>query len=104
MSDAGRLPRYECTQCGGTDLKREGENQMRCQHCGSLFAIAAPNEARVVIRKGANVVFGKNANVEIRGGLEIEDGARVEINGKLTLIQKGDENLIEQARQNRAKD
>lgn len=98
-----KLPRYECTQCGGTDLKRIGENQMRCAYCGSVFAVAAPDEPRVVIRKGANVTFGKNANVEIRGGLEIEDGAHVEINGKLTLIQKGDENLIEQARQKQAK-
>ncbi len=99
-----KLPRYECSQCGGTDLKRSGENEMRCEHCGSVFAVAAPDEPRVVIRKGANVTFGKNANVEIRGGLEIEAGARVELNGKLTLIQKGDENLIEQARQKKAKD
>ncbi|MBW2462342.1 MAG: hypothetical protein JRH11_11905 [Deltaproteobacteria bacterium] len=36
--------------------------------------------------KGANVVFGPNANVTIRGGMEIEEGANVRIEGDLEFV------------------
>lgn len=62
--------------------------RVRCTHCGSLFQLLT-GEPSVEIRKGANVVFGKNANVEIRGDLEIEDGATVDIQGKVTVMRDG---------------
>ncbi len=33
--------------------------------------------------KGANVVFGKNAKVTVKGGMEIQEGANVRIDGEL---------------------
>ena len=59
---------------------------MKCAHCGSLFQVVT-REPTVVINKGANVVFGRNANVEIRGDLEVQDGAKVEILGKVTVLE-----------------
>ena len=78
---------YQCTQCGSTDLKETDKNLLRCSYCGSLFKVVTP-EPELMIRKGANVVFGKNAHVEIRGEVEIEDGAHVDVQGKVTLVDK----------------
>jgi DNA-directed RNA polymerase subunit RPC12/RpoP len=77
---------YECTQCGSTEFEDLGGRRVRCSHCGSLFQVLT-DEPRVVISKGANVVFGKTANVEVRGDMEVEDGARVEIEGKVTVLK-----------------
>jgi hypothetical protein len=33
------------------------------------------------------VIFGDHANVEIRGDMEIESGANVDIRGKVTLLK-----------------
>jgi DNA-directed RNA polymerase subunit RPC12/RpoP len=77
---------YECTQCGGTDFEDVAAKRVRCTHCGSLFKVLT-NEPSVVINKGANVVFGKNANVEIRGDMAIENGANVDIQGKVTVLK-----------------
>jgi len=95
---------YECTQCGSTDFNDAGMHQVRCSHCGSLYKVLT-DEPKLTILKGANVVFGKNANIEIHGDVEIQDGADVDIQGKivlvkgkqkrvfgLELIRKGDEN------------
>jgi hypothetical protein len=52
----------------------------------------------VTIMKGAKVTFGKNANVTIKGGLTIQEGADVEINGKITLIEKSEDKKIQEAK------
>jgi DNA-directed RNA polymerase subunit RPC12/RpoP len=77
---------YECTQCGSTDFQEAGVKRVRCAHCGSLFRVVT-TEPALIISKGANVVFGRNANVEVRGDVEIESGANVDFNGKVTLLR-----------------
>jgi hypothetical protein len=54
-----------------------------CKYCGTRYRKVPKAEPKVVIRKGANVTFGPNATVKIRGGLEIEDGANVRVDGAL---------------------
>ena len=52
----------------------------------------------VVIRKGANVIIGKKAEVTIKGGVEIHEGARVKIDGEVTLLERAPEEAINAAR------
>lgn len=54
--------------------------------------------AKVIIRKGANVIFGKNSNVKIRGQLIIEHGANVQFLGNLEIIEKASDEKIEEAK------
>lgn len=77
---------HECTQCGSTDFEETGNSRMRCSFCGSLFEILR-NEPQLRINKGAHVTFGERANVEIRGDMEIEAWADVDIRGKVTLVK-----------------
>ena len=77
---------FECTQCGSTDFEEAGSRQVRCSHCRSLYRVIT-DEPKLTILKGANVVFGKNANVEIHGDVEIQDGADVDIQGKIMLVK-----------------
>jgi uncharacterized Zn finger protein len=77
---------YECTQCGSTDFDEAGPKRVRCTHCGSLFQLLT-DEPSLVIRKGANVVFGKSAKVEIRGDVEIQPGAHVDVQGDVTMVK-----------------
>jgi predicted nucleic acid-binding Zn-ribbon protein len=77
---------YECTQCGATDFEDVRAKRVRCIHCGSLFQLLT-TEPTLVINKGANVVFGKHANVEVRGDIDIQDGAKVDIQGKVTVLK-----------------
>ena len=77
----------QCTQCGSTDLKETDKNFLRCSYCGSLFKVVTP-EPELMIRKGANVKIGQHAHVEIRGEVEIEGGANVDLDGKVTMIDK----------------
>ncbi|KAF0108868.1 MAG: hypothetical protein FD146_754 [Anaerolineaceae bacterium] len=79
---------YECTQCGSTDFADAGGSRVRCSFCGSLFAVLT-GDPKLTINKGAKVVFGKNANVEIRGSVQIQDGADVDIQGKVTVLKDG---------------
>jgi DNA-directed RNA polymerase subunit RPC12/RpoP len=79
---------YECTQCGSTEFEDVQPNRVRCAHCNSLFQLIT-NEPKVVINKGARVIFGKNANVEVRGDLDVQSGANVEIQGKVTVLRGG---------------
>jgi DNA-directed RNA polymerase subunit RPC12/RpoP len=79
---------YECTQCGSTEYEQVGAKRVRCAFCGSLFQVLS-DEPSVVIRNGAQVEFGKTAHVEIRGDLEIEDSAKVNIDGKVTVLKNG---------------
>lgn len=65
---------------------------MRCTFCGSLFEVLT-TDPKLVINKGARVIFGKNANVVVRGNVQIEDGADVDIQGNITLV-KGDQKQI----------
>ena len=82
----GSIQPYECSQCGATDFEDAGLRQVRCCHCGSLFKELS-DEPKLTILKGANVVFGRSANVEIRGDVEIQDGADVDIQGKIVLVK-----------------
>jgi hypothetical protein len=98
MGDNKKKPKLQsCSQCGASELKREGPYRMRCEYCGSVYEIQNTS-AGVVINKGAHVVFGKNAKVVIAGGLEIKEGATVQFDGELQLIEKGDETAIQGAR------
>jgi DNA-directed RNA polymerase subunit RPC12/RpoP len=87
-----KVKAYECSQCGSTDFEDAGVRQVRCTHCGSLFQVLT-DEPKLTILKGANVVFGKNANVEIHGDVEIQDGADVEIEGRILMV-KGEQKRI----------
>jgi len=52
------------------------------------------SQGNVIINKGAKVTFGKHSNVVINGSLEIESGAEVEFLGKITLLEKSDDETI----------
>ncbi|MBN1620701.1 hypothetical protein JW890_08255 [candidate division WOR-3 bacterium] len=96
--DENKTQKYQCTQCGSTDFIKEEFNRLRCSHCKTLYKINFDNrkagKPSVEIKKGANVTFGKNAKVLIKGGMLIEDGAKVEFLGELELIEKGDRTAI----------
>ncbi len=79
---------YECSQCGSTDFVDAISGRVRCSFCGSLFEVVR-SDPKLIINKGAKVIFGKNANVEIRGGVQIEAGADVEIQGNVTVSKDG---------------
>ncbi len=97
-----KAEKFECSQCGSTAFNREGEARMRCAYCNSLYRIpgqeSPPAGPRVIIKKGARVIFGKNSNITIRGGLLIEGGAQVSFLGKLELIEKSGDAAIEEAK------
>lgn len=93
----GKKHAFTCSQCGAPDLERSGEGKLRCPFCGSIYSYAVKGPT-VVIKKGANVVFGKSANVVIKGGLEIEDGANVQMDGKITLLERASEEAITAAK------
>ena len=59
---------------------------MRCAYCNSLFETSEAPE------KQLNVLSIK------KGGMEIEDGADVGFNGKILLIKKSDDKVIELAK------
>ncbi len=95
--------RFECTQCGSTQFDKIDETKLKCVYCKSLYEIPRIDKKgefvpQVIIKKGANVVFGKNSNVEIRGDLIVEDGAHVSFLGKLTLVEKSTDEEIENAK------
>lgn len=91
----------QCSQCGSTDFKKEGDKFLRCAHCNSLFKMQSQemenSSPKVVIKGGANVVFGKNSNVTIKGGLLIEKGANVEFLGQLDIVEKASEEKVKEA-------
>lgn len=53
----------QCSQCGSTDFKKEGDKFLRCAHCSSLFKMHSQelenNSPKVVIKGGANVILAK---------------------------------------------
>lgn len=77
---------FECSQCGSTDFVELAGRKVQCAHCDSLFQVVT-NQPTLVIKRGANVVFGKHANVEVHGDIEVHDGAHVEVHGKVTVLQ-----------------
>lgn len=88
---------FTCSQCGAPDLERSGEGKLRCPYCGSLYSYSVRGPT-VVVREGANVVIGRKAKVTIRGGVEIQKGARVQVDGEVTLLERAPEEAITAAR------
>lgn len=86
------LQKYQCTQCGSNDFAELGESKIKCNYCSTVYRVTEPESAKpkVIIGKGANVVFGKNSNVTIKGGVKIEGEANVQFLGKLEIIEEGD--------------
>ena len=97
-----KIKNFKCPQCGSSDFDREENLRVRCSYCKSLFEtsgnIEKDNKPTVTIGKGAKVTFGKNAHITIKGGLKVEDGAELNVYGYLTLIEKSDDETIEQAK------
>lgn len=74
---------------------------LRCVYCHSLFRMLPPAQSaspKVVIKSGANVVFGQSGKVTIGGGLLIENGANVQFLGTLEIIERSDDQKISEAR------
>jgi len=84
--DAKSLEYPGCPQCGAHELVQDGPF-LRCSYCNSVFEVAPDPEPKVIVRSGANVVFGRH--VVIHGNLKIEPGAHVKFTGKLKLVRKG---------------
>ena len=80
------LKNYECTQCGSTDFEQAGVRRVRCAHCGSLYEVLT-DEPKLTILPGADVTFEKDADVEIHGDVEIQPGAKVDVQGKISLVK-----------------
>ncbi len=93
-----KIKDFKCSQCGALDFIEIGKDKLRCSYCESLFFKDEEKASGVVIKKGAKVVFGKNSNVIIKGKLEIEGGAEVEFNGKITLLKKSSDEKIKKAK------
>lgn len=74
---------HRCGSCGSSDLTWTTETDVECGHCHTRYRRVPKAAPRVVIQKGANVVFGPNAKVVVRGGMEIQPGANVQIDGEL---------------------
>ena len=87
------LKKYECTQCGSHDFEELAESKIKCRYCSTIYRVTEPAAAKpkVIIGKGANVVFGKSSNVIIKGGVEIKEDANVQFLGKLEILELGDE-------------
>ncbi|HRJ03589.1 MAG TPA: hypothetical protein PK605_04200, partial [Ignavibacteria bacterium] len=90
------LQKYQCTQCGSNDFAELGESKIKCNYCSTVYRVTEPESAKpkVIIGKGANVIFGKSSNVTIKGGVEIKEGANVQFLGKLDILELGDEQKI----------
>lgn len=74
----------ECSQCGATDFEDISAERVRCAFCGSLFQLPGI-DSKLIISKGARVVFGKGSDVEIHGGVEVQPGAEVDFQGKVEI-------------------
>jgi hypothetical protein len=48
------------------------------------------DDPAVIIGKGANIIIGKTANVEIKGDLEIQEGANLDIQGQVIINDEND--------------
>lgn len=94
------LQKYECTQCGSHDFEELAENKIKCKYCLTVFKVTEPESAKpkVIIGKGANVIFGKSSNVTIKGGVKIEGEANVQFLGKLEIIEEGDKEKMKKVK------
>ena len=81
-----------CKQCGSPSFIDVSNNQIECDHCGTKYKKTSDDTA-VIIGKGANIVIGRTANVEIKGDLEIQEGANLDIQGQVVI---NDENNTEE--------
>jgi hypothetical protein len=88
---------FTCSQCGAPDLEAAGEGKVRCPYCGSLYryAVAGPT---VVVAESADVVFGRGATVIIKGGLQIGEHARVQVDGELILEERAPTEVVQAAK------
>jgi len=99
-----RPEKFRCTQCGSTGFDREGERQLRCRYCDSLYEITGGRGGReggatLHIKDGANVIIGTGANIVVRGEVIVDRGAKVQIDGSITLIERGSEEKVSAAKQ-----
>ena len=99
------LKKYECSQCGSHEFEELDGNKVKCSYCSTIYRIteSKENTPKIIIGKGANVVFGKNSNVTIKGGVEIKEGANVQFLGKLDILEMGDEEKIKNSKYYRNK-
>ena len=90
------IEKIGCTQCGSNELVELEDGKIKCSYCSTVFRVKddKAEQPKVIIGKGANVVFGKSSNVTIKGGVKIESGANVQFHGKLEIVEKGDEEKI----------
>ena len=92
------LNKYECTQCGSHEFSELSDDKVKCSYCSTVYRVSGNSEdsskPKVIIGKGANVVFGKSSNVTIKGGVKIDEGANVQFLGKLDILEIGDEEKI----------
>jgi|SRR4030095_16185725 len=90
------LEKFECSQCGSHDYEEPEKGKIKCAYRGTIFRTKEEpaKSPKVIIGKGANVVFGEKSNVTIKGGVKIDEGANVQFLGKLEVIELGDEEKI----------
>lgn len=89
----------QCSQCGATDFDRRNDELVSCAYCHSVYSLKAdPRESNVVISKGANIVIGKTANVIVKGNIEIESGAHIDILGRLEIVEAADAQTVSVAK------
>ena len=101
ISTTMKIKNFTCLQCGSADFERREGTRVACAYCHSLYEVPEKyfaSQGNVIINKGAKVTFGKHSNVVINGSLEIESGAEVEFLGKITLLEKSDDETIERAK------
>lgn len=99
-----KIASLQCTQCGSTDFTRpDDQGMLRCKHCDSTYRLKSKGKGslgtQVVIKKGANVKFGKSAKVKIRGELMVEDGANVEIEGEIEIVERSSTERVAAAKE-----
>ncbi len=93
------IENIECTQCGAVDFEDEKKGKIRCSYCLSLFYIKRESKkSGVIVEKGGKVIFKPSANIIIHGGLHIENEAEVELDGNITLIERGSDTDIKKAK------
>jgi len=80
---------FLCQQCGSNSFEEVNTKQIECAHCGTKYKKTSDDPA-VIINKGANIVIGKTANVEIRGDVEIQEGANLDIQGQVVINDEDD--------------
>jgi len=85
----------QCSQCGASAFARRSDGFIICTYCFSVYKLASdPNESTLIIKKGANVLIGKTASVTVHGGIQIEAGANVSIDGKLEIVERAEPEAV----------